>query len=182
MNNILIFPTDTVYGMGASITDIASLKDIFVIKNRELNKRLAVLCYDLEQIKQIAYVTDDAIKLINKYLPGGLSIILKTKESYISELIGDTIAVRIPNHELALSLLKEIGPMATTSVNVSSEPPINDYNEIKKIYDGKVKKIYNNDKDLDGVSSTVINLTTKEVTLIREGNISFEEILKTMNN
>ncbi len=182
MNNILIFPTDTVYGMGASIKDVDSLKEIFNIKKRETNKRLAILCYDLEQIKEIAYVTEDAIKLINKYLPGGLSIILKTKEQYINEFVSETIAVRIPNHDLALGLLKDIGPMATTSVNVSSEPPINDFNEINILYKDKVKEIFNNDKEIEGVSSTVVNLTSNPISLIREGNITFKEILKTMNN
>ncbi len=182
MNNIIIFPTDTVYGIGAPIKDVNSLKEIFVIKKRELNKRLAVLCYDINQIKEIAYITIDAEKLINKYLPGGLSIILKTKEEYINEMIGDTIAVRIPNHEIALELLKQYGPMATTSVNVSTEPPINDYNEIVSLYNDKVKKIYDNNRTIEGVSSTVINLTTDKPTLIREGSISFVEILKTMNN
>lgn len=182
MNNILIFPTDTVYGMGACINDVDSLLQIFEIKKRESNKRLAVLCYDLEQIEKISYVTPEAKQLINKFLPGGLSIILKTKEEYINEMIGDTIAIRIPNHKLALQILKDNGPMATTSVNVSTEPPINDYLTIINLYENKVKQIYSNDQNIEGVSSTVINLTTKNIELIREGNIKFEDILKTMNN
>ncbi len=175
MNNILIFPTDTVYGMGARIDDVSSLKEIFNIKNREQNKRLAVLCYDLKQIEEIAYVTEDAKKLINKFLPGGLSIILKTKEKYINEMIGDTIAVRIPNHETALEILKD-SPYATTSVNISTEPPINDYETIISLYKDKVNKIYPNNKKLEEISSTVINLTTKEFTIIREGKITLEQI------
>ncbi len=182
MNNIIIFPTDTVYGMGASINDVESLKEIFNIKKRETNKRLAVLCYDLKQIEEIAYTTKDSIKLINKYLPGGLSIILKTKEKYINDFITDTIAVRIPNHEVALSLLKEVGPMATTSVNISNEPAINDYTLINKLYKQQVKKIYKNNKSIEEISSTVINLTTKNITLIREGNIKFQEIINFLNN
>lgn len=182
MNDIIIFPTDTVYGMGASITDIHSLKEIFNIKEREINKRLAVLCFDLNQIKEIAYVTKDAEILINKFLPGGLSIVLKTKEKYINKLISETIAIRIPNHELALNILKENGPMATTSVNISSEPPINDYNTIYNLYNNRVKKIYDNNKKIEGISSTVINLTTDTITLIREGNIKFKDILDFMNN
>lgn len=179
MNNILIFPTDTVYGIGAKIDDVESLKEIFNIKNRETNKRLAVLCYDLSQIEEIAYVTKEAKILINKFLPGGLSIVLKTKEKYINEMIGDTIAVRIPNHKLALEILKE-SPYATTSVNTSNEPPINDYDLITKLYKDKVKKIYPNSEKIQEVSSTVINLTTK-LSVIREGIITLEEINNALN-
>ncbi len=181
MNNIIIFPTDTVYGIGAKISDIESQKEIFNIKNRESNKRLAVLCANIEQVEEIAYLDTTSKKLINKYMPGGLSIIIKTKEKYINEMIGDTIAVRIPNHKLALSLLNENGPMATTSVNVSSEPPINDYETIHNLYNKKVKMIYKNDVAIECISSTIINLTTSGITLIREGNIKFNEIIKFIN-
>ncbi|MFI3251647.1 MAG: L-threonylcarbamoyladenylate synthase [bacterium] len=181
MNNVIIFPTDTVYGIGAKITDVKAQKEIFKIKSRELNKRLAVLCYDDIQINQIAYVTEDAMKLIKKYLPGGLSIILKTKEEYISEMIGDTIAVRIPNHEIALSILKDNGPMATTSVNNSGEPAINNFDEIKDIYGNLVDKVYSNDREIECISSTIVNLSNGELTLVREGKISFDEIKKYLN-
>lgn len=181
MNNIIIFPTDTVYGIGAKINDVTAMKEIFTIKKRETNKRLAVLCFDINQIKEIAYVDDIASKLINEYMPGGLSLILKTKEKYINEMISDTIAVRIPNHELALHLLKINGPMATTSVNTSGEDPMNTYDEILNVYRNSVDEIYENEEEIQGVSSTIINLTNNEITLIREGNISFNEIKEFLN-
>ena len=122
MNKVLIFPTDTVYGMGVSIYDKEGQDAIYQIKGRPANKRLSVLCASLEDVEKIAVLTDDAIKLINHYMPGALTIILKSKEEIVSNYIYDTIAVRIPNHPVALRVLKENGPMATTP-SVWISPP-----------------------------------------------------------
>ena len=79
MGRVIIFPTDTVYGIGTQIFDIEGIKRIYEIKNRPLDKPLACLCANLEQIESISYVTEDAKKLINKFLPGGLTLILESK-------------------------------------------------------------------------------------------------------
>ncbi len=175
---VIIFPTDTVYGIGAKIEDKVAQHKIFEIKHRNLNKRLAVLCSSIEQIKQIADVSESALKIMMHYFPGALTLILPTKKQFISETILDTIGVRIPNHPLALDLLKENGPMATTSVNLSSEPPMNDYDEIVCVFGDLVSKIYPNDLPLSKVSSTVVNLTTDPISVIREGDIKLSDILK----
>ena len=143
MNKLIIFPTDTVYGIGCYIYDIYNIDRIYDIKKRDKSKPLACLCASLEQIKSIAYVNDLAIKLINKYLPGGHTLILKSKEE-VKEKIGyNTKGVRIPNCKIALDILNECGPMLTTSVNDSGEKPINEYEEIVKKYANVVYKIYN---------------------------------------
>src|SRR5574344_1478726 len=117
MSKILIFPTDTVFGIGCSVFDKEGQARIYEIKRRPLNKQFPVLCANMEQIEQIAVVNSLAKKLIDKFFPGPLTIILKTKPE-VKELIGyDTIGVRIPKSELAQSILLENGPMATTSVN-----------------------------------------------------------------
>ena len=140
LNNgeVIIFPTDTVYGIGARINDIEALEKIYEIKKRPKDKRLAVLCSSIDDIEKIAYLNDDALKLINNFMPGGLTVILKTKEEFINDFIFETVAVRIPNHELALRILRENGPMATSSVNISGNRPMNDYLEITKEFADKV--------------------------------------------
>ena len=80
-NDVIIFPTDTVYGIGAKITDTLALEKIYEIKKRPKDKRLAVLCSSLEDIESIAYLNDDAIKLINHYMPGALTVIKKKRRS-----------------------------------------------------------------------------------------------------
>lgn len=97
-SNVIIFPTDTVYGIGASVYDQDGIRRIYEIKHRPLNKPLAVLCSSVEQIEEIAYLTDDARKLIKAFLPGALTIILRSKDK-IKESMGlETIGVRIPNY------------------------------------------------------------------------------------
>lgn len=181
MNNVIIFPTDTVYGIGCSIYDKESQLEIYKIKHRDLNKPLAVLCASLEQIDKIAYLNDDAVKLINKFLPGPFTLILKAKED-IKKIMGiDTIGVRIPNHKLALSILSEIGPMTTTSVNESGEIPLNTYDEIYNVYKDKVKKIYQSNEPSSNLSSTVAKIIDDKIEILREGAITkemIEDVLK----
>lgn len=180
-NDVIIFPTDTVYGIGARIKDTLALEKIYEIKKRPKDKRLAVLCSSLEDIESIAYLNDDAVKLINHYMPGALTIILKSKEEVRNEFIHETVGVRIPNHDLALRILKENGPMATSSVNTSGSAPLNDYIDIVKIFGDKVLYVYPNVELPSKVSSTVIDLSYGECVLIREGDIKFNEIVKFLN-
>lgn len=170
--NIYIFPTDTVYGIGASIYDIKSIKRIFEIKNREKEKPLPVLCSNLKQINQIAYLDELSIKVINELMPGELTLILKSKIH--NELYQDTIAVRIPNNDLALKILNKYGPLATTSVNISHEKELNDYNIIKERYHNLVTKIYKSSYKSSSRPSTIYNMTNFEI--VREGNIKLEDI------
>ena len=99
--DVVIFPTDTVYGIGAKIDDTIALEKIYEIKRRPKDKRLAVLCANISDIEKIAVLNDTAKKLIENFMPGALTIILKSKKEFISEYIFETVAVRIPNHELA---------------------------------------------------------------------------------
>lgn len=183
LNNgdVIIFPTDTVYGIGAKISDLEALEKIYEIKKRPKDKRLAVLCCSLSDIECIAYLTPNALKLINHFMPGALTIILKSKEEVRNDYIFETVAVRIPNHELALRILKENGAMATTSVNISGSKPLNDYVEIVKNFNKDVLCIYPNTEIPSKVSSTIVDLTGDECVLIREGSLKFSEILKILN-
>lgn len=177
MSKLLIFPTDTVYGIGASVFDKDNIKRIYEIKHRPLDKPLAVLCSSLEQIEGICELNDSSRKLIKKYLPGALTIIVPAKKN-IEESMGlKMVGVRIPNHPLALRILEENGPMATTSVNESGDKPINEYQEIVAKYKNVVDMIYSSDFKSSNISSTVIMLDDHGVKLIREGEISYDDIL-----
>ena len=180
-SDVIIFPTDTVYGIGARIRDVEALKRIYEIKKRPKDKRLAVLCSSIADIETIAEVSEDAKKLINEFMPGALTVILKCKEEILNEFIFETIGVRIPNHELALRILKENGPMATSSVNISGSAPLNDYVEIVKNFASEVLHVYPNACAPSKVSSTIVDLSSGECVLIREGGIKFSEILKILN-
>lgn len=179
LNKVIIFPTDTVYGIGASIYDKNSIDEIYRIKGRDFTKPLAVLCANLNQVESFAIV-DDKIKLIARaFWPGGLTLILNTKEEYYKFSKEKTIGVRIPNHKLALSLLEKYGPMKTTSVNRSGEIPLNDYGIIYNIYHDTVEDIYKNNERIEEVASTVIDMTN-DMKVIRNGSITLSDIVQVL--
>lgn len=181
-NNIIIFPTDTVYGIGCPLFDLESTKRIFEIKKRPLNKPLAVLCYDLAQIEEICIVNEKAKALINKFLPGPVTFILEAKEEVKNKINLKTIGIRIPNSKIALNILKEKGPMSTTSVNDSGQKPLDEYEDIVLNYKELVAKIYPKEEMSSSISSTVIDLTTDEIKVLREGQITLKMIEDYLNS
>lgn len=176
MSKVIIFPTDTVYGIGASVYDKEGMMRIYQIKHRPLDKPLAVLCADIAQIQDIAVVNDLAYYLIKKFLPGAVTFILSAKPK-LQEAMGlKTVGIRIPNSKLAQTILLKNGPMATTSVNESGEKPLNTYADIIAAYGNDVEEIYQPEEPSSNQSSTVIDITTDKFKILREGSITLEMI------
>lgn len=182
MSKVIIFPTDTVYGIGTPIFDVEGIKRIYDIKKRPKDKPLACLCANLEQIKSIAYLNEKAIKLINKFLPGALTLILNAKEEVVNKIGYKTIGVRIPNCDIALKILKENGPMLTTSVNESGHVPLNEYDDIKRDYNDLVDYIYDTNTHSSNISSTVVLINDNEFKILRAGEITLDDLNKVVNN
>ena len=166
---VIVFPTDTVYGIGTGWLDFEGIEKIYELKKRDGRKPLAILAYSFDQIKEyIDIVNDKTFKLVNKYWPGAVTFIFKKKESFKYPL--DTIAFRVPNSKIALEILKEFGPLATTSVNLSGEEPINDVDEIINKFNN-IDYIITDKEEFSSVSSTIVDLTTKDIKIIRQGEI-----------
>lgn len=173
-NKLIAFPTDTVYGVGALINDLASINKIYELKQRDLNKPLAVLVGKKEDAyKLLNNLPKKAKDLIDKYWPGALTIICKKNENVPSFLNPkfSTIGIRMPNNKIALEILNKFGPLATTSINISGEEPLNDYEEIFKKFNNKIDYIFENDETSSNVSSTVIEIKNDEIILVRKGSI-----------
>lgn len=181
MGKLIIFPTDTVYGIGCGIFDVDNIKKIYNIKNRSYEKPLACLCASIEQINSIAIIDDNSRKLINEFLPGGLTLILKSREEVYLKIGYKTIGVRIPNCKIALNILQKNGPMLTTSVNDSGAVPINEYEEIVQKYSNLVDEIYQANEDSSNLSSTVVSVIESEVKILREGAITAKDINRVLN-
>lgn len=180
-NKILIFPTDTVYGIGTHFLNHEGVKKIYEIKGRDFNKPLQILVSSLDQVKDFVELSEEAYKLAQAYWPGALTIIVSANEKFY-QLTGDkTIGLRMPNHPKAIQILNQYGPMKTTSVNQSGEPPMNDYQAIYDKYHHLVDEIYTNEEPMSEVSSTVVNLAKNPYEIIRIGNISVEDIKKTLS-
>ena len=181
--DVIIFPTDTVYGIGASIFSPKALDKIFEIKNRPTDKSLIVLCADELQLEEIVGpLSVDVKKIIDAFLPGGLTLILKCYMSLPEEITRgkQTIGVRIPNHPLALELLKEIGPLATTSANISGEPSPTKIDKLNPVIQ-RVNYVFDDGETKEQIPSTILDCTKDEFVILREGAITLEEIQKVLH-
>lgn len=178
---LIIFPTDTVYGIGCGIFDKKSIEKIYEIKHRPKSKPLACLCANLSQVKKIAFIDKNAEVLIRKFMPGALTLILPAKDN-VKKITGfETIGVRIPNSKLAIYILENYGPMLTTSVNESEKTPLNNYDEIVSVYGNLVDRVYKSDGVSSNVASTVVKLSNNHIEILREGEIKESEIYETLN-
>ncbi len=182
-NSVVIFPTDTVYGMGCLINDDKATQKIYQIKGRDQTKELVVLCSSLEEVKQLAVLSKKAEKIAETFWPGALTIILNSSEKYYKMTGKKTVGVRIPNNDTALNLIKINGPLKTTSVNKSNHPPLNDIVKIKEQFSELVDYIYEEEnKNYLNISSTTISLIDNEIEFLRIGSISKERIMEVNND
>jgi len=181
--DVIVFPTDTVYGIGASIFSPKALDKIFEIKNRPKDKSLIVLCADELQLEEIVGpLSVDVKKIIDAFLPGGLTLILNCYMSLPEEITRgkQTIGVRIPDHPLALELLKKFGPLATTSANISGEPSPTKIDRLNPVIQ-RVNYVFDDGETKQQIPSTILDCTKDEFVILREGAITLEEIQKVLH-
>ena len=176
---VIIFPTDTVFGIGCIATNTKSIEKIYKLKGRERTKSLLLNVANITTIKKFASVSLLDKQLIKKFMPGALSLILKVKgNSPLSHYVikNGTIGIRIPNNKILLKILKKVKlPLVSTSCNLSGEPACITADEAERIF-GKDILILDTKEKLSGLSSTIIDTTENEIKFIREGMIKFSEI------
>ena len=168
-DEVIVFETDTVYGIGCLIDSEIGIKRIYDIKKREDKKPLAVLCGNIEQVNNLVQDFDGYSYLADKYWPVALTLIFK-KNSIVSDSITsgfDTVGVRIPNDRIALEILEKYGAMAVTSLNISSEPALLKFGDTLA-FENEVDYIVKG-KDLSSISSTVYDCVNNRV--LRQGEI-----------
>jgi len=175
---IAVFPTDTVYGIGCNPYNINAVKKIYKIKSRNVSKSFPVLVYSKELAEQIAHFNKYTRKIVDKFWPGPLTIILKITDDKLKKSLNlnNKIAIRIPNHKCTLDLLEKCNFIVGTSANVSGEPSFTNSDEC-------FNKIKDYDVFVDGGTitskgeSTIIEIINDEIKIIREGSLSKKEIL-----
>lgn len=173
-NKIIAFPTDTVFGVGALIDDLEAIDKIYELKHRDYSKPLAILASSIDDIiPYVKEVTEDVKEIMNKYWPGALTIIFNKNENVSDKITAGfkTIAFRIPNCNISLDILKQTGPLATTSVNISGNTPLNDYQEINKYFGENIDFIVSENVLSSNISSTIIDVTSNKIKIIRQGQI-----------
>jgi L-threonylcarbamoyladenylate synthase len=173
-------PTETVYGLAAPIFNLAAIEKIFLLKGRPRDNPLIAHVSSLAMVDQIAQNLPPVFHLLAKtFWPGPLTLVLPKKKSVSSTVSGghNTIAVRMPSHELALRLIEEVGePLVAPSANLSGRPSPTQASHVLEDFDGTLSAVLDGGPCQIGLESTVLNLTGSTPSILRPGSITREQI------
>jgi L-threonylcarbamoyladenylate synthase len=176
---VIVYPTDTVYGLGCNPFNEDAVKKIFRIKGKR-TKPLPILASDVKEIEKIAHTTDKALKFAEKFWPGPLTMILLKKPSLPSLVTRDldSVAVRVPNHKVALELIRTSGGLLVgTSANRTGKKSPRTAQEAAKQIGEEADLIIDDGPTPIGASSTIIDLTREKLEIVRQGPIKLNDIL-----
>ena len=176
---IVAFPTDTVYGLGASITLPQAVARVYEVKKRPKNRPLPLLLADKSQLSEVAEAVPPIAWFLAEKFLGGLTMVL-FKSKVVPDIVssgGKTVAVRVPTHPIPIALLKGVGtPITGTSVNLSGKPSALTAEEVYNQLKNKVDLVIDGGKCPGGKESTIVDLTGETPRILREGAISREEL------
>ena len=175
---IVVFPTDTVYGIGCNPYNENAVKKIYKIKSRDKVKSLPVLAYSIDIVKKIVIMDEFTEKIVKKNWPGPLTLILEVTDQKLKKALNlqNKIAVRIPESKCTLKLLEKCELVVGTSANISGNSPYTDPDDC-------IKNIKNYDLFLNGGTitsrgeSTIIEIEDEKIKIIREGALKIEDIV-----
>lgn len=172
---LVAFPTETVYGLAANLLDRKAVDSLYEVKKRFRGKPFTVHIADLSAIRSMGCaVTKKARRVIDKYWPGPVTIILSSKD-------GKKVGFRMPANKVALDLLREAGvPVAAPSANISGMTPPTDARGVLKDLDGAIDALVDSGPTEIGMESTVIDLTVDPPVILREGAVSKRALLNTI--
>ncbi len=177
---LVAFPTDTVYGVGAVAWERDAVAKLYTAKLRAAEKPIPILLADPADLALVAQVVSDAaLQLAERFWPGPLTLVVPRAERVPAEVTagGASVAVRIPDHELARALIRAAGaPLATTSANLSGGPSPATAEEVAAQLGGRIAMILDGGRCQGGVPSTVLDLTGPEPRLLRAGPITLEQV------
>ncbi|MCB1178703.1 MAG: threonylcarbamoyl-AMP synthase [Leptospiraceae bacterium] len=169
---IVIFPTETVYGIGASSYNEEACKKIYKIKSRPQDNPFIIHVHSISEFEDLAFLELEYKNQIQSLIPGPISFILKKKKEVFSTGL-PTIGLRVPSGNIISDFLKFAGPVSAPSANLSGKPSITRFNDIIEEFSGKVDFILKFKEPEIGIESTVIDLSVNPPILLRPGKISF---------
>lgn len=182
---MILYPTETLYAIGVNALDPRELLKLYKLKERDQRKAVSWLVRSVEDIAQFAYITPFAELIAKTFLPGSLTLVLKAHENISKEVLAEdgTIAFRISTDPIAEDLIakfmkEENAPLTCTSANVSGAPTLGTPGEILQQFGPNARLV---DRVIDdgprkGLASTIVRCVGEEVTILREGDISEEDI------
>lgn len=178
--DVLGFPTETVYGVGVVFDSKVAFERLVNLKRRSPDKPFAMMCESLDEAFNYIDVSPKAKKLMNHFLPGELTVLVKAKPELPEWVTLGTgvIGIRVPDSSYVKSLIKKVGkPLLVTSANKSGEPTTKVFEEVVEVFDGELKAIVEG-KCESLVPTTIVNLSKDSLSLVREGPIPFDTIKK----
>jgi L-threonylcarbamoyladenylate synthase len=175
---IVLFPTDTIYGLGVDATNAEAVQRLQKLKGRPERKPISIMVSDMTMAEKYAMVTPLAKKLSEKFLPGKITLVLEAKDTLPQELTAGTgtVGIRIPNQPTALQMVKDFGkPITATSANIADMPTLNSVSEILKQFGSKSDMIYHIIDEgvlVPSGPSTVVDVRGEKPIVLREGAIT----------
>lgn len=173
----IIYPTETVYGLGVDATNRLAVSNLFKIKERDPSEPLSLAVASVEKARELAEFSETASLLADKFLPGPLTLVLKAKRSMPLITANGRIGIRIPSNEFALELLQRYSkPITATSANISGMHPATDAGKVSRLILGRVAIFVDAEKTEYGKESSVVEVFGNEFKLLREGAIKMKAI------
>ncbi|OYT29999.1 threonylcarbamoyl-AMP synthase [Thermoplasmatales archaeon ex4572_165] len=174
---LVVYPTDTLYALGANVFDEKAVHQVFSIKKRPLSLPIPIAVSSVEMLKEIAILTPLGKILAEHFLPGPLTLILENKSvSTVVTANKKTIAVRIPDDPIALNLIEKTGPLTVTSANIHDQLTPTTIYEIRNMFKSESIVTYIDDGERNGLASTIVDVTSNVPMILRKGTISSDEI------
>lgn len=177
---LVVYPTDTVYGLGCDPLNLEAVKRVFDVKG-ERRKPLPILASGIKAVEKIAFLSKKARRVAIEFWPGPLTIVVP-KKPVLSDIVTcnlNSVGVRVPKHNVALQLIRlSNGLLVGTSANKTAEKPPRTAREAEKQLGKEVDLILDGGPATLGVSSTVVDLTSEKPRILRKGSVSFGEIIQ----
>jgi L-threonylcarbamoyladenylate synthase len=179
---LIVFPTDTVYGLAVLPYRQEYIERLYILKGRDTSKAIAVLISDISELDKVATSPGEAARrLAGKFWPGPLTIVVPRHPDLPDALSQKpTIGVRVPDHPVAIQLLRATGPLAVTSANLSGSENTNSAAEVLSQLDGRVHLVIDGGPTRGGIPSTVVDCTAPELRILRRGPILEEDLIQAL--
>ena len=177
-HGVISFPTETVMGLGVYFDDVEAYNKLNRVKERPEDKPYSMMLKSPKEIEKYAYIDDKTLQIINKFMPGPITLLLKAKDNlpeWVTHGSG-IIGVRVPNHEVSLAVLEAVEkPLLVPSANKSGNPPALTSKQVEEIFQNELDFIVPGEANLEK-ASTIVDLTKEEIVVVRPGPITLDMI------
>lgn len=179
---VIAYPTETIYGLGADVLNRRAVKKIYDLKSRDYGLPVSILVADLKMLREVVgEVPDSALLLMRRFWPGALTILFPASPKIPKGLVTNTgkVGVRISSHPVAAAIVSAFGrPITTTSANLSGFPPSLSVKHVQKYFGEKLPCIVDGGECEPSRGSTVVDVTEETMRIVRDGAVPADEVVK----